>query len=350
MIIFVISFLLTIALIKGLYPLAIKIDLLDRPCVRKCHEGAVPLVGGLAIFISFIICIFVLDLFTPALLPLLASLLIIIALGFLDDWRGLSFKIRFAFQSIAVLVVVYYSEVQLNSVGHIFGIEDLQLAWFAIPFTVFAIIGNINAFNMMDGIDGLSASLALVTLLGFFFAAGVPADILEYKMLLLLIASLCAFLLINLFAKNKVFMGDAGSMLIGFAISYFAIIFCQESSGLKTISPIACLWVLAIPVMDTVCIMIRRIKKGQSPFLPDREHLHHVFLRAGYSARQALVIIVIISSILASIGLVANYYQVPEWIMGVGYLLVFTGYLQLLQHSWLLMRWLKVIHKPALTS
>jgi UDP-GlcNAc:undecaprenyl-phosphate GlcNAc-1-phosphate transferase len=346
LLIFIVSFLLTLGLIKVLCPLAVKIDLLDRPCSRKRHEGAIPLVGGIAIFINFIICIFALDLFTIDFLPFLLGLLIIITLGFIDDYFGLSFNTRFAFQLLAIIILIIFSGVELNSVGNVLAIGNIQLNWFVIPFTVFAVIGNINAFNMMDGIDGLTASLALVALVGFYIAAEskVTGDI--YSILLLIIASLCAFLLMNLFAKNKVFMGDAGSMLIGFVISYFAIQFSQESSGLKVISPIACLWVLAIPVMDTVCIMIRRINKGQSPFLPDREHLHHIFLRAGYSEKQALVIIVIIASLLATIGLVANTYQVPEWIMFVSYLFVFLGYYQLLQHSWVLMRWLKVIHKP----
>jgi len=350
MLIFVVSFFLTLGVIKFLNPLAIKADLLDRSCERKCHDGVVPLTGGIAILCSFIISLFTLELFAMELWPLLAAFIIIVVIGVIDDCRGLSFKIRFVFQFIVTLVLVFFSGIELSSVGNIFATGNISLAWLTVPFTVFAVVGNINAFNMMDGIDGLSASLALVALISFYFAAGRGGEGISYQMLIILIAGVSAFLVVNLFFKNKVFMGDAGSMLIGLATSYFAILFCQEDLDLKTISPITCLWVLAIPVMDTVCIMIRRIKKGQSPFLPDREHLHHIFLRAGYSARQALVIIVIIASLLAIIGLLANKYQVAEWLMTVGYLFVFVVYFQLLQHSWVLMRWLKFIHKPAVDS
>lgn len=347
---FMTSFLLTLGVIKALYPLAIKIDLLDKPCSRKHHEGAIPLVGGIAVFVSFILCLFLLGIFKVELLPFLTGFFIIATLGLIDDYCELGFKVRLIFQAAAVLLLVFFAGIKLSTLGNVFALGDIQLGWLAIPFTVFAVIGNINAFNMMDGIDGLSASLALVALIGFYIAAGATMAGLQQQILLLIIASLCAFLVMNLFVKKKVFMGDAGSMLIGFAVSYFAMLFSQESSGLKTISPIACLWVLSIPVMDTVCIMIRRIKKGQSPFLPDREHLHHIFLRAGYSPKQALVIIVITASIFAVIGLVADSINIPEWIMCLVYMMVFAGYYQLLQHSWVLMRWLKLIHKPSLET
>jgi len=347
MLIFTVSFFFTLAIIKVLYPLAVKIDLLDRPCERKHHAGNIPLIGGVAIFSNFIISIFIFDLLTVEVLSLLGAFLVIIILGVTDDYRSLNFKVRFLFQFLATMILLIVSEVELNSVGNIFGSGNVQLGRVAIPFTIFAIIGNMNAFNMIDGIDGLSASLGLVVLVCFYFSTNESNIGNINSVLIIIIASISAFLVINLWAKNKIFMGDAGSMLIGLVISYFAIIFSQESSEVMLVSPIVCLWLLAIPVMDTICIMIRRIKKGQSPFLADRGHLHHIFLRAGYSARQALVIIVGIASLLAGVGLVASSYGAPEWVMVISYLAVFAGYYHLLQHSWVLMRWLKLIHKPA---
>lgn len=340
--IFIFSFLLTFALIKLFYPLAGVIGLLDSPGVRKHHKGMVPLVGGLAVFFSFCISLFFFGLFESSVFPLLSALLVVVVLGVTDDYMGLNFKLRLIIQLLIASLLVFFSGAELNSVGNILGIGELPLGYFVVPFTMFAIIGNINAFNMIDGIDGLSACLAIVALFSLYLSGNNELSEGHYPVLMTLIASLSAFLLINLFSRKKVFMGDSGSMLIGLVVAYFVIIFSQEGR----VNAVTCLWVIAIPIMDTICIMIRRVKKGQSPFLADREHLHHIFLRAGYSDKQALVIIVMIASILAAIGLLADKYQVPEWFMFLSYLIIFAGYYQLIQHSWVLMRWLKVIHKP----
>jgi len=345
MLTFIISFLVTLLLIKLLYPLALKYSLVDSPNVRKLHTGHIPLIGGLAIFLSFLLQSFFLANPLVELIPMLLAFTLIVLVGVIDDLKDLCFKIRLLIQSIATFVMLFYADLSLNSLGDLVGIGSIHLGVLIIPFTVFAVIGSINAFNMMDGIDGLAASLALVALVGCYISLGAEGGMYS-DLLLILIASLFAFLLINLYAQQKIFMGDAGSMLLGFAIAWFAILFSQSEGGMQVFNPITALWLVAIPIMDTVCIMIRRVMKGQSPFLPDREHLHHIFLRAGYTDRQTLLIIVLISVLFASIGLIANHFQVAEWVMFISFGAVFIGYFYLLRHSWLLMRWLKLLHKP----
>jgi len=341
MMVFFIAFTITFLMIKGLYPLAIKFNLVDHPDIRKHHEGAIPLIGGLAIFLSFLISSMFLEFTIIELFPIFISLTMIVFVGVIDDYKDLSFKIRFLVQALATLLMVIGADVSLNSLGDLISLGSIYLGFFTIPFTIFAVIGSINAFNMMDGIDGLSASLAIIALFSFY----IGAEGLYAALILSLIACLSAFLIVNLFAKRKIFMGDAGSMLLGFIIAWLAIYFSQDSIEYKTFSPVTALWVIAIPIMDTVSIMCRRIIKGQSPFMPDREHLHHIFLRAGYSSHQTLIIIVTMAAILAAIGLIADYYHIAEWVMLLSFLIIFTAYFQLIHHSWLFMRWLKTTDK-----
>jgi len=339
-------FTLTLCLIKFLYPIATKIGLIDHPDDRKQHKGKIPLIGGIAIFCSFLISSLVLNLNHENSPAFIVSLSIITLLGVIDDYNSLSFKIKLIFQLIAILILAFFAKTYFNSLGSLLLETPIQLNYIAIPFTVFSVIGIINAFNMMDGIDGLSASLAIVALVALYISGGYYHPVYA-QLLLIFIASLSAFLLINLFSKNKIFMGDAGSMLIGLVISWFIIIFSQGSMHEKIISPVTALWIIAIPLMDTVCIMLRRIMKGQSPFSPDREHLHHIFLRAGYSDKQTLLIVVILATFLAATGVVANSFHVPEWLMFYLFLALFIFYFQMIQHSWLFMKWLKVIHAPS---
>lgn len=344
--IFFLSFLLTLLLVKLIYPLALSVDLVDNPGKRKYHVGAVPLIGGVSIFISLLLSFWALDISFVEHAPLLISLSIIVFIGVLDDFFQLSYKVRFLFQVLIAYIMVYYAGVELSNIGDLLSFGALELGGFGFIFTTFAVIGCINAFNMMDGIDGLSASLAIIALLGFFFIPNEGEPLALYQLMVLLVGSLSAFLYFNLCAKNKIFLGDAGSMLIGLVVAWFAIYFSQEGVN-KTIQPVTALWLVAIPLMDTVSIMIRRIMKGESPFKPDREHLHHIFLRAGYSDRQALVIIVCTSIILAGIGILFNIFTVPEWIVFSSFLVIFGAYFQLLHHSWVFMKWLKIIHKPS---
>jgi len=336
------SFILTLLLIQILYPLALRYSLVDSPNARKVHTGHIPLIGGVAIFFSFLLQSSFVASDLAELAPMLLAFTLIVLVGVLDDFKDLSFKIRLVVQALATCIMLFAADISLNSLGDLFGIGAIHLGILIVPFTIFAVIGSINAFNMMDGIDGLAASLALVALTGCYISIGTTDTYSE--LLLSLMGSLLAFLLVNLFAKRKIFMGDAGSMLLGFAIAWFAILFSQAEGEHHVFSPITALWFVAIPIMDTICIMIRRVMKGQSPFMPDREHLHHIFLRAGYSDRQTLFIIVLIAILFASIGLIANHFQIAEGLMFLSFCLVFIGYFFLLRHSWLLMRWLKILH------
>jgi UDP-GlcNAc:undecaprenyl-phosphate GlcNAc-1-phosphate transferase len=218
---------------------------------------------------------------------------------------------------------------------------NIHLGNCATAFTLFAVVGGINAFNMIDGIDGLAGSLTLVSIASIAIVSWLFQDEMLFKFCLIFIASILAFLLFNLriFGRSsaKIFLGDTGSTLFGFTVCWLLIDASQGKENL--ISPTTALWIMAIPLFDSVCIMLRRLKKGRSPFNPDREHLHHVFHVAGYSIDQTLSIILTFSLGLSFTGITASLFlKVPEPVLFGFYTLLFASHYWLINHAWLIIK------------
>jgi len=319
-----------------LYPLAIKIKLIDLPNERKNHSGEIPLVGGIAMFIAFVLTLLI---YIPDLNHFRGFLIgstIIIVVGVLDDYHEISVRSRIILQLLAVIVMTSFSGLIITKLGNIFGIGSgvIELGAWSIPFTVVAAIGTMNALNLTDGVDGLAGVTALVCFLSLLYLFHLSGQISLKPMIY--IGVLIPFLWQNLSVVKKIFMGDAGSMFLGFGVVWGVIEASQGDNAVMT--PVTALWILAIPLIDTVAIIFRRILKGQSPFLADREHLHHIFLRAGYSDRQTLYILTLFSVIFAAFGILGFVYEVPEWIMFILFLVVFFCYLWLIRHAWWILK------------
>ncbi|MDP5207582.1 UDP-N-acetylglucosamine--undecaprenyl-phosphate N-acetylglucosaminephosphotransferase [Alishewanella sp. SMS9] len=317
-----------------LYPLSQRVGLVDIPRGRKQHQGAVPLIGGLSVFCGLAVA---LGLFAPSELEPIYYLLLagaLVILGAFDDYLDLSVKLRLAVQLAIGLGMVFALDLHLNSLGNIFGLGEVTLGPLGIPITLIAVIAAINAFNMTDGIDGLAGMLSLVSFVviaGFMLLWGQQ----EYALLpLTLICALLPYLAFNLqlVPGKKIFMGDAGSMLIGLSGMWLLLIGTQSETA--SFRPVTALWLIAIPLMDMAAIMLRRIRKGQSPFQADREHLHHISLRLGLNSREALTLIVALSCIFACIGVIGEYLMVPEPVMLLLFAAAFAGYILLLQNVW----------------
>jgi UDP-GlcNAc:undecaprenyl-phosphate GlcNAc-1-phosphate transferase len=196
--------------------------------------------------------------------------------------------------------------VYVHSLGILHG-YDLRLGWLGIPFTVLAVIGLINAFNLMDGIDGLAGCLALVSTgaIALLMAPHMPAPL--TVMVLLLAAALYPFLVANLGLlgrKAKVFLGDSGSVVLGYIIAWTLIALSQSTP--RNISPGLVLWCVALPVMDTLAVIYRRLKRGVSPFTPDRTHIHHLLMNTGLGPRRTLVYLVAFAMALPFVGVVIH--------------------------------------------
>jgi undecaprenyl-phosphate alpha-N-acetylglucosaminyl 1-phosphatetransferase len=323
--------------------------LLDRPDARKQHDGAVPLIGGLSIFIGSWMGLLVVCGWQKALWSPLLATFVIALIGLLDDRRPLPVLPRVLVQIAAMAVMIVGAEVWLMNLGDVVSVGPLLLPmWLGVPLTIVAVIGVINAVNMVDGIDGLAGSLTFMALATMGVMAWGAGRMLEAWVAILFATAIVPYLLCNLGMcgkKRRVFLGDAGSMLLGFVIAWLAIVLSQPSSVSQTpvFAPVTALWLFAIPLVDTVSIMLRRLLKGQSPFLPDRDHLHHIVLRMGYRDRHALLFIVLASVVLGGVGLWMEFTGVAEWKRFAAFMAFSALYFVILLKIWRVLKALRAI-------
>jgi len=330
------SLALTYVLTRLLIPVAPKLGLMDTPCARKKHTGAIPLVGGLAIYASIFICTM---LFTKLQIELLSIITlggILTTLGTLDDKYGLGPKLRLALQFCAGGLLSYGAGIELLSLGNAIGLGMIHTGFLAIPLTAIGIAALANAYNMTDGIDGLAASLGIVAFVSLIISLHDKLNTNELKVLIFYTLSLCIYLIFNFAIKPlapiKVFMGDAGSMFIGFSIGAFCIYFTQKTK--YELAPTTVLWFVSVPLYDMIATMIRRMRKGQSPFYPDRTHLHHLLMHLGLNGNQALAAIVTFAATMGAIGVMVDSYNIESYYSFAGFLAIFIIYLQVILHAW----------------
>jgi len=322
-------FFVTAFCLVALRPLASRIGLLDIPGGRKVHQRPTPMIGGLGIYLGTLsIC-----LLSPVVMAnyqiLLAISGVVLLVGVLDDLFDIRASLRMAVHAVAAWVMAVSAGVQISSFGDILFMGPLELGLLALPVTMFATVGVINAVNMSDGLDGLSGGLVVIALVLLSIAAmgAGQSAILSFSQIL--IVSLLAFLVFNfrvLWKKSAlVYLGDAGSTLLGFIVAWLVIAASQGSEAF--IAPVYALWFLAIPLIDTVSLLIRRPLQGRSPFSPGRDHLHHRLMNAGLSARKTVLVIHGTALALGGIGLLGHFAGAPESLMFVIFLALFAIYM-----------------------
>ncbi|SNX49755.1 Undecaprenyl-phosphate alpha-N-acetylglucosaminyl 1-phosphate transferase [Vibrio thalassae] len=336
------------------------VGLVDAPNARKRHSGLVPLVGGIAVTLAILGYLLTSSESLPYESVLIASILVVLIMGVIDDKYDLSSKLRLSVQSCLTALVVFSTDIKLLSFGNAFGFGYTELGWLALPITIVAVIGAINAFNMMDGMDGLLGCIACIT----FASLGVLFTLVNNPLHALfcgaMIAALLPYIAMNLGwlgNARKVFMGDAGSMVLGFVAIWLLFTISQPGSNTtdtlfwykwtayETIRPVTVLWLIAVPLMDMVAIMARRMKRGVSPMTPDREHLHHILQRIGFDRKQTLLIICAIAACCALFGVYGEIHNISEPAMFYGFLLCFAVYYVLLSKVWHLTAYLRLLKK-----
>ena len=339
------AFFITLLLIVTGAPLASRVGLTDAPSGRKRHLGDIPVIGGIAIFLTLaLVGAFWGDsnqsLITvngaDAQWVVMSCGAFLVVTGALDDRFNLGIFMRVLSEVLVAIAVIEVLDLQVAYLGDLLGFGILRLdPALAYPFTVIAIFGIINAFNMLDGMDGLLASLVIITLVLFhLFTATEPGFV-----SLAVGASLLAFLVSNLNASPavpKTFLGDAGSKLLGFIVVCLLLAAASgQVGGVKLIQPVTALFVVALPLYDMVFTSLRRIIRKGSPFAADRSHIHHLMQDLGFSDRRALVIIMGIHSSVALIGLVLHRAETPEYYQFAIFLGCFGLYSLLSSQLWL---------------
>ncbi len=309
---------------------AAPLGLVDRPNERKLHTDNVPLVGGLAMLVGVLAgaCWYGRDLFT---LVLLGSAAVLTLLGGLDDRYELSVRLRLLVQAGVILAVIASTGVYIHTLGSLFNYK-LELGWVGIPFTVVAVVGLINAFNMIDGMDGLAGGMALVSIAAIALFNGSDS---AHQLLLplLLAAAVLPYMAVNLgSARHKIFMGDAGSIFIGYLLAWTLIRLSQASD--TRMMPVDVLWCVAFPVLDTFAVMYRRLRQHQSPCTPDRGHIHHILQNAGFSPRASLIVLVALAIFMVFVGWAARSLQMSPGFSLIAFLILAVAYTSFVTRIW----------------
>ena len=298
---FVIALGMALILTPAVIAFARRTGALDKPDARKVHERPIPRIGGIGIYAAFMVSILVQLLFvdlTPeymmSLIGLMVGGTIIVAIGIIDDYCDLPAKVKLLGQIIAAAVVVIGFDVRIDVITDPLG-DYIYLEFLAIPATIFWIVGLTNTVNLIDGLDGLAAGVATIASVTICLVALQQGYALVAVLTAALAGAAIGFLFYN-FNPAKIFMGDTGSMFLGFMLAGISVIGAVKSAA--TIALIVPILALGLPIMDTTFAIVRRYRGGVPIFKPDKGHLHHRLLDLGFTQRQAVLLMYIISALL----------------------------------------------------
>ncbi len=294
-----IPFVFVALIIPFIKKIAFHVGALDIPNERKVHTKPMPRMGGLGIYSGFLLGYMIFGEHTPAMNSILIGSFVLLVTGMLDDIKPLKPIPKLLGQLIAALIVVFYGKILLLDASF-FGIYINFDLW-AYPITILFILGCINCMNLIDGLDGLAGGISSI----FFLTIGIIAYFqgrvgLTVVLTFIMLGSTLGFLVHN-FHPAKIFMGDSGSMFLGFII---AIITLLGFKSIITSSIIIPLCILVVPILDTVCAIIRRKLKGESIGTPDKNHFHHQLLRQNYSVRTTVLIIYLITAMFSATSII----------------------------------------------
>jgi len=298
--------------------------LLDFPDSRKQHNGAIPLTGGVAVFLTILLGSIALGI-QPYSNNMMIIAIVIFMVGVFDDRRHINATARLFIQFGSGVALATFGGIVIVDAGNLLTLGDIPLLALAIPLTALSVAGLSNAYNMIDGIDGLAAFtilLPLLVLYGLALSHGHPMA----PTLLLMVIPLFVFLVFNLGPNNrlfpKIFLGDGGSITLGFLVTASLVYFSQGENAL--ILPVTALWLVTVPLMDMIATMLRRWRKGHKLMDADRSHMHHTLMSMGFSPRLTLAIMAGYAMLCAFIGIALEGGQ--ESISLLLYTLLFAGH------------------------
>jgi UDP-GlcNAc:undecaprenyl-phosphate GlcNAc-1-phosphate transferase len=298
---FITSFSLTYLAIPSIIKLAIKKNLMDEPDHRRTHKVSTPSLGGIAILSGTLFSIIMWTPFTyfGELQYILCGFIIIFLLGAKDDLDPVTPVKKIIVEIFTAIILVFKANVKITSMYGIFGLGALP-EWISILLSIFTILVIINAFNLIDGIDGLSGTIGLLVAslfgLWFYMTGSIELSMIAFS----LTGAIVAFLKYN-FTPASIFMGDTGSLFIGLVCSILAIKFIEfqpqasNSALITTSAPAVTIAILVIPLFDTLRVFVLRIWHRQSPFKPDRRHVHHILVDLGFTHLQSVLTLVLVN-------------------------------------------------------
>ena len=297
---FMIALGMALIITPGVIAFARRTGALDQPDARKVHARPIPRIGGIGIYAAFMVSILVQLLFvdlTPeymmSLIGLMVGGTIVVAIGIIDDYCDLPAKVKLLGQIIAAAVLVVAFDVRIDFITDPLG-DFIYLEWFAIPATIFWVVGLTNTVNLIDGLDGLAAGVSSIAAITIFLVAmeeGIPF----VAMLTAALAGAAVGFLYYNFNPARIFMGDTGSMFLGFMLAGISVVGAVKSAA--TIALIVPILALGLPILDTTFAIVRRARNHRPIFKPDKGHLHHRLLAHGFTQKQAVLLMYVVSGL-----------------------------------------------------
>ena len=302
--IFLTSLFTVLVLIPPISRLAVSIGIFDGVDGRKAHTGSIPRLGGIAIFFAVFLAIILFVDIDRHTRGFLAGGVVIFLTGLTDDLVGLPARKKMLGQLVAALIVTVVGDISLTSLGDLFGTGSIELGYLSIPFTVFAIVGVINAINLMDGLDGLAGGVTAIAAAALAIIAFNTGNQPLVALSVALLGGVIGFLKFNSYPA-KIFMGDGGSLFLGYSLACFSIHLVEHDNG--QISIMVPVIILAVPICDTCYVMARRLYYRRPPFAPDRIHIHHRIMNLGIGHRATVVLVYGLSYLLAVYGVMSQH-------------------------------------------
>lgn len=327
---FAVAFCFTMLCVPLARKIAEKIGAIDVPKdTRRMHKVPTPRLGGLAVFLGFLVSVLCFCEITKEMIGLLCGSVIIVILGIFDDSHDLSAKLKLVVQIIAALVTIYIGDIKINffTNPNIFSNDKILLLsdWISVPCTVLWIVAITNAVNLIDGLDGLAAGVSTIAAVSLVFIASM-VDEPAIALIAIIIAGAClGFLPFNFRKKKKIFLGDTGATFLGYALAVLSV-----QGGFKSYAVISFavpVLIFGLPIFDTAFAMLRRVLTGRSPMSPDRGHIHHRLVDMGFSQKQSVFILYAMSGVLGLTAVVlAESGAMRALLLLIGVLIViFTG-------------------------
>ncbi len=329
----IVAMLATLFSIWLLRPLAVRLGFVDKPGGRKQHQNEVPLIGGIAIFFGFCFALLSLPLSLQSYRALIAGSSLLLIIGVIDDFCELSSRFRLLGQAVAALCLALWGHKQIYELGNLFFSGNISLGIISLPFTVIAVIGFLNAMNMMDGQDGLAGGVALGQVLLLAYLSWQVQDYTNFSLLIMMVSLLAVFLCFNMRlpwrSYASIFMGDAGSTFIAFLIAWFAVSTGQSHTII--IKPVLILWVLAFPIFDLLHVSLLRFKQKRPLLAASRDHFHHILHVAGFDTAISTPLLALFSFGLGIVGILLNNLGITDGWLFLSWLLALLIYLFLVK-------------------
>ncbi|WP_163539684.1 MraY family glycosyltransferase [Gracilibacillus sp. YIM 98692] len=299
--------------------LAYRLDIIDQPIREKIHQTPTPRLGGLAIFLAFVITIYLSPADLKTIQPILWGAIAIVIVGLLDDKYTLRAMWKLLSQVIIVLAVIVYSDIAVTKLFvPFFGLVHLEPYGHILTFIW--MIGIINAINLIDGLDGLAAGVTMIALATMGIMAIIEYQILLFSLCIILIGAISGFLVFN-FHPAKIYMGDTGSLFLGYMMGVLPLLgLFKQVTFLGFIIPLV---ILTVPIFDTLFVMLQRLLNGQNIFHRDQKHIHYKLLQQGWSHKETVLIIYSFATCFATLSIIMAYTMMPwKWLVILIYVIV----------------------------